>query len=115
MMAKQKRSDETQETTVELITFGALVILFALFLLTNITDSLAMTAGGLILLASGFYQSRRGWHVSLTTWLLAGVLLAGGIGVRVFLVSYLRINWVAIALLLIGGFVIWDRLRGRRG
>jgi hypothetical protein len=69
--------------------------------------------GGLVLLASGLYQSRRGWHVSLTTWILAVVLIGGGIGVRVFLVSYLSINWVAIALLLIGLYIIWDKVRGR--
>ena len=112
-MAKQPV--DPQETTTEMLTVGALIIIFALFLLNNVTDSLAMVAGGLVLLVSGLYQSRRGWHVSLTTWILAGVLLAGGIGVRVFLVSYLRINWVAIALLLIGGYIVWDRLRGRRG
>lgn len=110
-----KRSEDSQETTVEMLTLAALIVVLALFLLANITDSLAMTAGGLILLASGLYQSRRGWHVSLTTWLVAAVLLAGGIGVRVFLVSFVRINWVAIALLLIGGYILWDRLRGRRG
>lgn len=111
-MAKQ--TEEAQEARIELLTLAALIIIFALFLLSNVTDALAMTAGGLVLLASGLYQSRRGWHVSLTTWLLTAVLLLGGIGLRVFLVSFLRINWVAFALLLIGLYIIWDKLRGRR-
>ncbi len=104
---------EKQETTVEAITAGLLVIVFALFLLSNITDSLAMLAGGLVLLGSALYQSRRGWHVSLTTWLLAFVLIFGGLGLRLFLVGVLRINWIAIALLLIGAYIVWQNFRRR--
>ena len=107
------KTTHSQESTVELLTLASLIIVFALFLLNGITDSLAMMAGGLLLLGSGLYQSRRGWHVSLTTWLLALVLIGGGIGVRMFLVTHLRINWVAIALLLIGLYIIWDKVRGR--
>jgi hypothetical protein len=106
-----KQADNSREAMVEFVTLAALIIVFALFLLSGIADSLAMTAGGIILLASGLYQSRRGWHVSLTTWLVAGILIAGGIGVRVFLVAALQINWVAIALLLVGGYILWDHLR----
>jgi hypothetical protein len=102
-----------QESTIELLTLALLIIVFGLFLLNGITDSLAMMAGGLVLLGSGLYQSRRGWHVSLTTWLVALVLIGGGIGVRMFLVAHLRINWVAIALLLIGLYILWDKVRGR--
>jgi len=103
-----------QESRVELLTLATLMIIFALFLLNGITDSLAMMAGGLVLLGSGLYQSRRGWHVSLTTWLLALILIGGGIGVRMFLVTRLRINWVAIALLLVGLYILWDKVRDRR-
>ncbi len=106
-------SSNPQEATVELLTLATLIIIFALFLLNGVTDSLAMMAGGLVLLASGLYQSRRGWHVSLTTWLLALVLIGGGIGVRMLLVTFVRINWVAIALLLIGLYIIWDKVRGK--
>jgi hypothetical protein len=102
-----------EEATVELLTLAGLLVVLGLFLLAGIADSLAMIAAGLVLLGSGLYQSRRGWHVSLTTWLMAVVLLLGGIGVRVFLVSVLRINWVAIVLLLIGGYIIVDWLRKR--
>jgi hypothetical protein len=41
-------------------------------------------------------------------------LLFGGLGVRLFLVSVLQINWVAIALLLIGGYIIWQNLTRKR-
>ena len=110
-MSKPHDEVNPQELLVEAVTLAAMPIIFGLFLLSNITDSLAMTAGGLVLLASGFYQSRRGWPVSFTTWLVALILIGGGIGVRVFLVAALRINWVAIALLLVGGYLLWDRLR----
>jgi hypothetical protein len=104
-----------QETQIEMITAGVLVILLALFLLTNISDSLVMTLAGVVLLGSGMYQSSRGWHVAMTTWLLAVVLVLGGIGVRLFLVATLAINWVAIALVLIGAYILWNTIMGKRG
>lgn len=103
-----------QESSVEMMTAGVLVILLALFLLTNTADALVMTLAGLVLLGSGMYQSSRGWHVAGTTWLLGIVLLLGGIGVRLFLVATLNINWVAIALVLIGGYILWNTIMGRR-
>ncbi len=106
-----QRNTDPQETVVELLTLAALLIVLGLLLLSGIKDSLAMVVGGLILLASGLYQSRRGWHVSFTTWLLAGILLAGGIGVRLFLVTRLQINWVAIALILLGAYTLYTWLR----
>ena len=63
------------EARAEAITAGLLVIVLAIFLLGNLADSLAMVAAGLILLGSGLYQSSRGWHVAVTTWLLGIVLL----------------------------------------
>ncbi|MDQ7028216.1 MAG: hypothetical protein Q9P44_21945 [Anaerolineae bacterium] len=99
-----------QEARAEAITAGLLVIVIALFLLGGLADSLAMVAAGLVLLGSGLYQSSRGWHVAVTTWLLGIVLLFGGIGVRMFLVAYLQINWVAISLVLIGGVLIWQNI-----
>lgn len=106
--------EQLREAQAEAITAGLLVIILALFILRNINDSLAMTAAGIVLLGSGLYQSSRRWHVAVTTWLLGIVLLLGGMGVRLFLVSYVQINWVAIALLLIGGYLIWQNfLRGQ--
>jgi hypothetical protein len=98
------------EARAEAITAGLLVIVLAIFLLGQLPDSMAMVVGGLVLLGSGLYQSSRGWHVAVTTWLLGLVLLLGGIGVRMFLVAYVQINWVAIALVLIGGYLIFQNL-----
>jgi hypothetical protein len=101
--------DEKQrETQAELVTLGLLVVVFALFTLGGLQDSLAMTAGGLVLIGSGIYQSARGWHVAGTTWALGLILLLGGLGVRLFLVATLRLNWVAIGLLLVGALIIYD-------
>jgi len=103
-----------QETTVEVITAGLLVVIFGLLILGNISEPLAMTFGGLILLGSGVYQSRKGWHVSLLTWILGLIFLFGGIGVRMFLVTYLQINWIAIALVLVGAYLVIDMIINSR-
>ena len=104
----------SQETTVEAITAGLLVVIFGLMILGGIRDSLAMTLGGLILLGSGIYQSRKGWHVSILTWILGLVFLFGGIGVRMFLVTWLEINWVAVALVFVGGYLVVDMILNSR-
>lgn len=105
--------NEIQETKVEALTAGLVVIVFALFMLGLFSDSVAMVFGGLILLGSGLYQSRKGWHVSITTWILGLILLFGGIGLRLFLVAFLEINWVAIGLALVGGYLIFQNFTRR--
>jgi len=110
-MTEERKS---QETVVEVITAGLVVMVFGLMMLGGIRDSLAMTLGGLILLGSGIYQSRKGWHVSLLTWLLGLIFLFGGIGVRMFLVTYLQINWIAIALVMVGGYLVLDMIINSR-
>lgn len=106
--------ENMREAQAELVTLGLLILVFALFLLGGLNEPLAMTAGGLVLLGSGLYQSARGWHVAITTWLLGLILLFGGLGVRVFLVATLRINWVAIGLILVGGAIIYQNFFVRR-
>jgi hypothetical protein len=107
---EQSDNEKFAETRVEMITLGLLVVILAVFLLGNLDEPLAMSLAGIVLLGSGWYQSRRGWHVALTTWLLGVILLFGGMGVRVFLVSILRINWIALGLILVGGLIIWQNL-----
>jgi hypothetical protein len=107
-------SKDSREATVELITAALLVGVFILFAIGNIREPLAMLAGGLILLGSGVYQTTRGWHVSLITWILGVILFLGGIGVRLFLVSILQINWVFIAVGVVALYLIFSFL-GRRG
>ncbi|MFN8529561.1 MAG: hypothetical protein U0670_13190 [Anaerolineae bacterium] len=106
---------DNRESVAEMVTAGLLMIVFALFLLGGITEPLAMLAGGVILLGSGIYQTTRGWHVSLITWILGLILALGGIGVRMFLVTFVQINWVAIALLAVGGWLLLTTVMKRRG
>lgn len=101
------------EARVELLTLGALIVIFAFFWLGNIREPLAMTLGGVVLLGSGLYQSQHGWHVSVLTWALGVVLFLGGIGVQMFVVAYVRVNWVAIALVLIGIYALFQALSHR--
>lgn len=107
---EQSNKEKFQETRVEMMTLGLLVVILAAFLLGNLQEPLAMSLGGIVLLGSGFYQSSRGWHVAVTTWLLGVILLFGGLGVRMFLVTFLQINWVALGLILVGGLIIWQNL-----
>lgn len=114
----QKRSPQSQEelfreARAEAITAGILIVILALFLMGGIRDGLAMTLAGVVLLGSGMYQAGRGWHVAVTTWLLGLVLFLGGLGVRVFLVAYLNINWVQISLVAIGVYLVWQNLFAR--
>lgn len=102
------------EARVELYTALLVIVLFVLFLMGRISDPLAMLAGGVILLGSGVYQTLRGWHVSLLTWLVGGLLFLGGIGLRVFLVAYLPINIVSVGLALVGVYVALRLFTRRR-
>jgi len=103
----------SRETMIELITAGLLAMVFVLFLFRVFNESIAMLLGGLILLASGGYQTSKGWHVSLVTWILGLILLLGGIGLRVYLVGVLHISWVPIALLLVALYLVWSWWRKR--
>lgn len=102
------------ETSTELITGVLLIIVFVLFLINRITDPLAMLLGGLILLGSGIYQTVRGWHVSLVTWIFGIIFFLGGIGVRLFLVAFTEINWVFIALAAAVAYFGWQIFLRRR-
>ena len=105
--------DSYAEAKVETITAGLLILVIAIFLIFHIRESYAMVVAGMILLGSGVYQTQRGWHVAITTWLLGLVLFFGGLGVRMFLITYLRISWVGISLALIGAYLIWQMLTKR--
>jgi len=104
---------DSRETHIELVTAALLALTFLLFLLRIFNDSIAMLIGGLILLGSGGYQTSQGWHVSLVTWILGLILLLGGIGLRVYLVGVLHINWIPIALLLVAIYLVWSWWRKR--
>ncbi len=97
-----------RETYVELATAGLLVLTFLAFLARILPEGFAMLVGGVILLGSGVYQTSKGWPVSLITWILGLILFFAGLGLRLFLVSTIRINWVPIALLLVAAYFVWS-------
>lgn len=103
------------ETLVEMLTGVALVAAAAVFFFSGrLFDPLSMLVLGGILLVSGLFQTSRGWHVALSTWLLGIVLTLAGLGLKVFVVSVLRVNWLAIALLLIAAWWVYHTLLKRR-
>jgi len=107
----QKPGINPQETQVEIITAGLLMIALALLALGVIGQEWAMLICGLILLGSGVYQTRKGWHVGLLTWIVGIVLTMGGIGVRLFVVAAVQINYVALTLIIIGAYLVLSHLR----
>ncbi|MFZ4814478.1 MAG: hypothetical protein ACOYL5_08085 [Phototrophicaceae bacterium] len=99
------------ETRVELFTIALLMAVLAVFLFGNIANSLAMLAAGLVLLGSGVYQTTRGWHVSLITWILGIVFSLSGLGLRLYLVGTMNIDFVALTLI---GLAVYVFLRAIR-
>lgn len=73
------RGKSEREARVERLTWGGLVLAFALLQLMPSTASfpnwLIPMVGAIILLGSGLYQYSQRWHVSPVTW-IGGVLLA---------------------------------------
>lgn len=106
---------DPRETYVELATAALLVVTFLLYLLRMLPQSFALLLGGLILLGSGIYQTSKGWRVSLLTWVLGLILTLGGLGLRLFLVGVIRIDWLPVALLLVAALWLWNwwQKRGR--
>lgn len=107
---------DQRETFIELATAALLVLVFLLYLSRLVPQSLALLLGGVILLGSGVYQVGKGWHVSLLTWVLGLILTLGGLGLRLFLVGVIRIDWLPVALLLVAALWLWNwwRKRGQR-
>jgi hypothetical protein len=76
-MARKKSSAEAR---IERLTWGLLVLIFAVLyiasdsILTTMPNWLVPLAGGVILLGSGMYQYGRRWRVSPVTW-ITGVIL----------------------------------------
>lgn len=97
-----------EEARIEIMVAGLIMIVLGAFLFGNLSDTLAMLVSGVILLGSAIYQSSRGWHVSIITWSLGVVLTLGGLGLRVFLVGVMNINFVALTLVIIGIYTFFN-------
>lgn len=106
-----KSTIDPAEARIEVITAGMLMLVMGAFLFGGLSNTLAMLFAGITLLGSGFYQSSKGWHVGIATWILGVVLTLGGLGMRVFLVSVMQLNFVALTLIILGGYFL---LRGLR-
>ena len=77
-MARKKSRDEAR---VERLTWGLLVLIFALLyfasdsFLQAMPNWLVPLAGGVVLLGSGMYQYGRRWRVSPVTWITGMILV----------------------------------------
>lgn len=111
----ETRTPSEAETLVEVLTGVSLVAAAALFFfLGRLFDPLALLVFGGILLLSAAYQSSRGWHVALTTWLLGGIFALAGLGMKVFVVAVWRVNWLAIALVLLAIWWVYQTFLAKR-
>ncbi len=105
----------TAEFQAESVTLAAVVLVAGFFLLTgNLFDPLGLFLVGVVLLGSAVYQSRRGWHVSLMTWVLGVLFTLGGLGMRMIVGLFFHVNLLAIALLAVGGYWLYQLLFQRR-
>ena len=104
-------TDASAELRVEMITAALLVVAVGVFLLRgDLFDPLGLLVVGAILLGSAIYQTRRGWPVSLITWALGVLLTLGGLGLKLFLVAFMQVNYIALGLLAIGGWWLYRTL-----
>lgn len=110
-MSKRKTDINTDEARVEMYTAVLLIFVAAGFMFGGLNNNWAMLAAGLILLGSGGYQASRGWHVGIPTWILGGVLTLGGMGTRMFLVTYTNINFVALTLIGVAVYLFFNTVR----
>ena len=96
------------ELKIEAVTLALIVLAAALFLLIGrLFDPLSLLIVGVVLVGSAVYQTQRGWHVSLVTWVLGGLLTLGGLGLKIFLVAVLQVNWLAIGLVAVAGWMLY--------
>ncbi len=88
---RYRRERRREERNVELVTFGLMLIVFALpRLFTNgldesgnplqvIQPSITLMLGGVLLLGGALYQSQRRWRVNPMTWLGGVAMLIIGV------------------------------------
>jgi hypothetical protein len=104
-MARNKSSAEAR---VERLTWGLLVLIFAVLyiasdsILTTMPNWLVPLSGGVILLGSGLYQYGRRWRVSPVTWITGVILIVlAVIGIyvapgRSFIIESLLVTLIVI-------------------
>ncbi len=75
----RRRERRQSERTVELVSFGLIIVLFAITLLyPGINPSTIALVGGAILLGSAVFQWQRRWRVNPVTWIGGVIMLVAG-------------------------------------
>jgi hypothetical protein len=96
------------------------ILTYPLFSIDPLIWKLAFGASGIVLSAYGFYylllgsavyQTQRGWHVGLMTWVLGVVFALVGLGV--YIVGVMPTSFAALTLLLVGGYFLYQAFRRR--
>jgi hypothetical protein len=100
------------EARVERLTWGLLVLAFAIIQLTpqsaaTLPNWFIPMAGAVILLGSGIYQYTRRWRVSPITWLAGGIMLFFAL-YNIYInpaAQFLGLSLVIFALVILFGLV----------
>lgn len=76
-----RRNRRREERMVEVVTFGLIIVLFILQLVsaTAFNTQIILLLGGFLLLGSAVYQSSRRWRVNPMTWFGGGAMLLCGV------------------------------------
>ena len=75
----RRRERRSEERTVEMVSFGLIIVLFAVMLLyPKISPATIALIGGLILVGSAVFQWQRRWRVNPATWIGGVIMLVAG-------------------------------------
>ncbi len=76
----RRRERRREERTVEMVSFGLIIVLFAITLLyPGISPATVSLIGGGILVGAAIFQWQRRWRVNPVTWIGGAIMLIAGI------------------------------------
>jgi intracellular septation protein A len=76
---RYRRERRQEERTVEMVSFGAIIVLFVITLLYPIPAATISLIGGGVLVGAAVYQWQRRWRVNPITWIGGAVMLFAGL------------------------------------
>jgi hypothetical protein len=76
---RYRRERRQEERTVEMVSFGAIIVLFIITLLYPIPAATISLIGGGVLVGAAVYQWQRRWRVNPITWIGGAVMLFAGL------------------------------------